>query len=399
MEVTTDNYKKFFSWNEFSQLSSEERESLMRFTIREIAHDKGIASNVTTYFDDMKPWQRGSCSQTLDKDRMCTGHVVRLNSDILYSDKPDSSYDIYNTIHHELTHAKQYENASSLNISNDNPEVLELRLNDEHYYNANGDKINLWGNRVVRYDTQTDYMLYRGQACESEAREAGEKALNELQESFSNMGVNDEYLPQYLQLVQDDKIVNDREMIASLGAHVREDLATEQIKHLPKNKLSKEQKEAVLAYARSKDYQTAKAVYEKDYQDLQLSDEKLMTKFESDRENSHGKVFFESDTFERKKPSVIELSKLRGANYKWNEDISKQQEFRQNFEKNTPDMRCDIDATQSFSQTMNKKSSSINNSSVERQNFNKIMEQQSRSYESDNPVVGQDLHKNGITRK
>ena len=71
---------------------------------------------------------------------------------------------------------KHFELAANRHVKNSNPIALEQRLNDQHYYNASGDKKVIWQGqsaRVHRFDDGIDYQMYRAQACEADARAAG----------------------------------------------------------------------------------------------------------------------------------------------------------------------------------------------------------------------------------
>ena len=215
-KFTTENYKSFFAYRNFSELNPKERKDLIKFTVEKIREDKGLAA-VKFRCKDMERENRGYCSQEKSLFGEFKNHNLVLNSDILYSKRANISYETFNTINHELEHAMQYENNANVELSNDIPEILEQRLNDEHYYAADGDKIvGLFNDeRTARFDIQTDYQLYRAQACESDAREAGLQAVEKLRIDNERNGVIDDQIINYLDAQHADDIVDSREMLTS----------------------------------------------------------------------------------------------------------------------------------------------------------------------------------------
>ena len=315
-KFTAENYKSFFAYRNFSELNPKERKELIKFTVEKIREDKGLAA-VKFRCKDMERENRGYCSQEKSLFGKFKNHNLVLNSDILYSKRANISYETFNTINHELEHAMQYENNANVELSNDIPEILEQRLNDEHYYAADGDKIvGLFNDeRSARFDTQTDYQLYRAQACESDAREAGLQAVEKLRIDNERNGVIDEHIIDYLDAKHADDIVDNREMLSKLGMHSREKLAKEQLSYISEEKISSEQREKVLEYARKKDYEVAQKVLEDDH--YNLSEDEIFEKFNSNEEYGD---FFETDRYNELKVKDNERSHYKYGNYKWEDD-------------------------------------------------------------------------------
>ncbi len=309
--LTPENYKSFYSWAKFKDLNEASREELIRFSIEQIRQEKGL-KDVRVDFYSGDSTSRGSCTQDF-KGKKCIGHTVRLNNDIL-SEKKNfySPYRTFNTINHELEHASQYEHASNRKIKNSDPSTLEQRLNDQHYYRSDGDKRYGFGERTFRFDENTDYQMYRAQACEAEARAAGYAAV----EGLKKEGQNDVYLDAYLRTQKAREINNNRQMMQQLGMHSREEMAKEELQYLSNKKVSEEDRQRVLEYARQKDYETAKEVLQVDSHG-KISEENMKKQFESNDGYSN---FYNSNEYNSKKVKDYEHKNYSYANYKWDDN-------------------------------------------------------------------------------
>ncbi len=324
---TSANYKSYFAWENFRGLEPEQRQDLINFTVEQIRQEKGL-KNVDVNIQDMKPSSRGSCSQNYGLFNQFKGHTLTLNSDVLTSHRPSAPYSIYNTINHELEHASQYEHAAEKAISNDNAAVLEQRLNDQHYYSASGDKIshNADGSvirtvdgrivREARFDSETDYQLYRAQACEADARQAGLKAVEALQKNNQANGINDVFIEEYIESTQANEVAENRIMMQQLGMHSRESLAREELSHISEEKVSKSAREKVIEYAREKDFEVAQEVLMDDAYG-EITEAEIRDKFENNEGYSD---FFATDGYNEKKVAENERKEYKFARYKWNEN-------------------------------------------------------------------------------
>ena len=315
---TAENYKTYFSWQNFNELSPEQRKELISFTVKQISEENGLHS-VDLEFKDMKPSSRGSCTPQLGVFNHLKGHKMVLNSDVLTSKSRTAPYSIYNTINHELEHANQYERASDRKIGNDDAATLEQRLNDEHYYSASGDKvIERDGERyrTIRFDEETDFQLYRAQACEADARAAGLKAVEELKTSNAAHGIYDEDIDNYIEYERDNEVIENREMLKRLGMHSRENMAREELDHISEKRVSLENREKVIAYARQKDYEVAKEVL-KDDANGNLTEDQIRQKFDSDDEYND---FYQTDNYNANKVDDSTRCLYKYSKYKWESD-------------------------------------------------------------------------------
>lgn len=223
-------------------------------------------------------------------------------------------YCVYNTINHELEHASQYEKASNRWIGNDNSEVLEQRLNDEHYYSYKGDKIDASTKvRTARFDQQTDFQLYRAQACEADARAAGLTAVEELEKNNRANGIRDEHAQDYIETAKADEVANNREMMLKLGMHSRENMAREELEHVPLKQVSAQERQKVLDYAREKDYEIAKTVLIDDSRG-QATEQQLLQQF---NENSGYKDFYQTAVYMSNKVNDSERKNYKYSKYKY----------------------------------------------------------------------------------
>lgn len=312
--VNPENYKSYYSWEKFSQLNESEREELIRFSVEQIRREQGL-QNVDVEFFEADSTSRGSCSQAFEGKRF-VGHTLKLNSDILSeSDDFYTPYKTFNTINHELKHASQFELASNRHVKNSNPEALEQRLNDQHYYNANGDKSVIWQGqrgRVPRFDKETDYQMYRAQACEADARAAGFSAV----EGLKVEGQNDSYLESYLRTQKAREINNNRVMMSKLGMHSREEMAKEELQYISNRKLKEPDRQRVLEYARQKDFETAKEVLNADSRGL-ATEEELKNRFDNNQGYSN---FYKTQHYNQNKVNESNHDYYIYAKHKW-EDV------------------------------------------------------------------------------
>lgn len=308
--LNSKNYKTYFAWDKFKHLDKTEREELIRFSIEEIRKEKGL-KNVKVDFFTGDPSSRGSCTQDM-KGKKCVGHTINLNNDVL-TDGEDyySPYKTFNTINHELEHASQYEHASNRHIKNSDAATLEQRLNDQHYFHADGDRLLING-RTYRFDPKTDFQMYRAQACEAEARAAGYAAV----EGLKVEGQDDIYLDSYLKTVKAREISNNKQMMSRLGMHSREEMAKEELSYLPTRKVKEEDRKRVIEYARQKDYETAKEVFQSDSRG-QATEEQMSAIFNSNKGYSN---FYESEEFKAKKVNESNHPFYSYANYKWDDN-------------------------------------------------------------------------------
>lgn len=312
--VNPENYKSYYSWEKFSKLNESEREELIRFSVEQIRQEQGL-QNVDVVFFKADSTSRGSCSQVFEGKRF-TGHTLKLNSDVLSeSDDFYAPYKAFNTINHELKHASQFELASNRHVKNSNPEALEQRLNDQHYYNANGDKSVIWQGqkgRIPRFDEETDYQMYRAQACEADARAAGFSAV----EGLKVDGQHDSYLDSYLRTQKAREINNNRVMMSKLGMHSREEMAKEELQYISTRKLKEPDRQRVLEYARQKDFETAKEVLNADSRGA-VSEEELRNRFSTDQGYAN---FYKSQHYNQNKVNESNHDYYIYAKHKW-EDI------------------------------------------------------------------------------
>ena len=325
-DITFDkqNYKSYYSWNKFRTLTPDQRSDLIRFSAEQIRQEKGLQP-VNVDFEDANARSRGYCYQNVRGDKLL-GHEVRLNSDILTETQNYyAPYQIYSTLNHELEHASQYEHASNRQIKNDDAVTLEQRLNDQHYYSSQGDKI-VFNNsehlhRESRFDKQTDFQMYRAQACEADARAAGYSAV----ESLKQEGQSDIYLDSYLKTEKAREINNNRTMMSRLGMHSRENMAMEELSHLSRNKVSEQDQMRVLEYARQKDFETAKEVLRADSGGT-ASEEEIREQFNSNQPYAD---FYKSQRYNDNKVTEKEHKNYSYAQYKWTDGDSEEAFFHQ----------------------------------------------------------------------
>ena len=331
LNFNSENYKSYFTFEKFSALNEQERENLISFTVEQIVAEKGLKKVKVVFDKNMSPAERGQCEPKYGLFNQFKGHEMRLNADILNSHSCNTPYSTYNTIYHELEHAIQYENSANREIKNDNAAVLEQRLNDEHYYSADGDRIIQAGDdtfsRTIRFDEKTDYQLYRAQACEADARRAGINAVKELQKSNLENGIEDEYIDDYIEVASVNEIASNREMLKTLGMHSRENMAKEELSHISYDKVNEEDRKKVLEYARKKDFETAREVLVEDNRG-QLTDEQLKQHFDNDDSYSD---FYKSEKFQALKVQDFERDNYRYSDYKWDNtlDCNQKEQFVQ----------------------------------------------------------------------
>lgn len=305
--LNSENYKSYYSWEKFSGLSGSEREELIRFSVEQIRKEQGL-QKVDVEFFKADSTSRGSCSQVFDGKRFA-GHSLKLNNDVLTeSDDFYAPYKTFNTINHELKHASQFELASNRHVKNSNPEALEQRLNDQHYYNANGDKQVLRG-RMPRFDEETDYQMYRAQACEADARAAGLSAV----EGLKANGQTDPYLDSYIKTQKAREINNNRVMMSKLGMHSREEMAKEELKYISTKKLKEPDRQRVLEYARQKDFETAREVLNADSRGA-ASEEDIKDRFNNDQGYAN---FYKTQRYNQNKVNESNHDYYIYAKHKW----------------------------------------------------------------------------------
>lgn len=311
--LTPDNYRSYYSWEEFSKLDKSEREQLVRFTVEQIRTERGL-ENVNVEFFDADSSRRGSCRQDFDGKRF-TGHTLKLNSDVL-TDKDNyyMPYQTFNTINHELEHASQFELASDRRVKNSDPAALEQRLNDQHYYSASGDKAVVWQGqtgRISRFGDGIDYQMYRAQACEADARAAGLGAV----EGLKKDGQQDPYLDSYIKTQKAREINNNRVMMSKLGMHSREEMAKEELQYISTRNLKEPDRQRVLEYARQKDFEAAKEVLRADSRG-DVSEEELKNRFDNDQGYSN---FYKTQYYDQNKVNESNHDAYVYAKHKWSD--------------------------------------------------------------------------------
>lgn len=315
---TPDNYKTYFTSASFRQLEPAQRQELVKYTVEQIRNEKGL-KNVNVQFEDMGPSSRGSCSQNYGIFKQFNGHTLTLNSDVLTSKKVSISYSTYNTINHELEHADQYEHAVDRSIKNDDAVTLEQRLNDQHYYSASGDKIIHLDDgkaRIYRFDSETDFQLYRAQACEADARQAGLKAVEDLKNYNQSKGIEDIFIDDYIEATRANEIAENRTMMDKLGMHSRESLAREELSHVSQDKVTVEERAKIIDYAREKDFETAKQVLQDDAYG-KATEAELRRQFDN---NIGYQDFYSTDYYKANKVADNDRSEYKFAKYKWSDD-------------------------------------------------------------------------------
>lgn len=373
VDFNEKNYKTFFRYDVFKDLSVEKRKELIKIAVKTISLDKGI-HNVDVVFKKMPKNNRGSCSQNFNFFGKFTGHTMILNDDVLTETNISSPYSLFDTLNHELEHAHQFENASNRSIDNSNVDVLEQRLNDEHYYCSNGDKIKkgIFGEyRIPRFDSETDYQLYRAQACESDARQAGINAVEQLRNENLKLGYDDYYADVYIDSEHANEINENIEMFKKLGMHPRENLLKEELNFLPEGKLTLEEKNNVIEYARSKDFEIAKKVLNEKYSFL-LDEENLYSNF---LENIDYDDFFKKSMYQNQKLKASEKEEYKFATYKWNNDSLNETKTKRD----------------NFSARM-KNSENITHSEENMNKFKKIMETENKNKSIKNSINIENNH-------
>lgn len=315
--LNSENYKAYFSWDKYAELDKAQRKELIKFSVDQISKEKGLKNVDVRYFTD-DPSSRGSCSQRFDEKNRFVGHTLNLNDDVLSVSKTDiapdryAPYKLYNTMNHELEHASQFELAANRHVKNSNPIALEQRLNDQHYYNASGDKKVIWQGqsaRVHRFDDGIDYQMYRAQACEADARAAGYAAVENLRHEIPY----DTNLDSYLRTQKAREINNNRVMMSKLGMHSREEMASEELQYISTRKLKEPDRQRVLEYARQKDFETAKEVLNADSRGL-ASEEELKNRFANNQ--GYGN-FYKTQYYNQNKVNKSNHDYYIYAKHKW----------------------------------------------------------------------------------
>lgn len=384
---TAQNYRSYFSWQKFHELTPEQRNDLIVFSVEQIRLEKNL-DYVDLKFKDMESSSRGSCVQKFGVFNHFKGHEMILNSDILTSNSRTAPYSIFNTINHELEHASQYEKSSNRRIENDDAAMLEQRLNDEHYYSANGDRIIYQDGvryRTIRFDSETDYQLYRAQACEADARAAGLKSVEELKKINTLNGIHDEDIDNYIEYTKANEVNNNRDMLTSLGMHSRENMAKEELNHISEKRVSAEDREKVIAYARQKDYEVAKDVILAD-SNGNLTEEQIRQRFDSDIEY---KDFYQSDTYKAKKVVDSERKEYKYSTYKWDNDSSlddpclnkRCDQFRKSLETSPQPQNFAGQQRSQFRDRMGTDETNVYDYRIQRENFMQVANRQARSEE------------------
>jgi len=398
--INASNYKTFFSWEKFQTLIPEERKELLKFTVEKIRQEKGL-KEVDLQFKRMSAGSRGSCTQKYGVFNQFKGHEMTLNDDILTTRSQTAPYSTYNTINHELEHAVQYERSSNRSIGNDDAATLEQRLNDEHYYSSSGDRIiHRDGKqyRTIRFDDETDFQLYRAQACESDARAAGLKAVDDLRESNIQSGVQDEYIDNYLEYTRANEISNNRDMLNKLGMHSRENMVREELNHISIKRVSEDDRKKVIEYARQKDFETAKEVLRADACE-DLSEEQLKQQFDNDGSYQD---FYKTERYNALKVQDAERKDYKYSSYKWedgNEHSEQIAEQRNQFRRMSNSAGESPPIAAQRAQFRSKMGESINESDGvgQREKFSKAMNGESVVPVADQPMAkGADnsIHRN-----
>ncbi len=312
-DFSRKNYKEFFHYDKYKSLSPAEREQLIRTAVDDIARRKGIKEVELSFIGnerndpDFEKW-RGSCSTRIEGNEV-KKHIIRLNADVLEREDPTASYSVYKTIHHETEHAVQTEKNINAKIKNKDPERLESRLNDRHYYQSDGDRVMTANGSKTRFSPSIDYQLYRGQSQEADARKAGLKGIEELKDRR----IEDKHLDRYLQDEKNREIMSNQKMLKNLGMHTRESLAREEINMMYKGLISEKEEERVLNYAREKDYETAKEVLSNDSEG-RYSESEMKRIFENDEVYPD---FFKTDSYKNNKVTAAEHKDYVVRGYDW----------------------------------------------------------------------------------
>lgn len=383
---TSDNYKTYFTSENFRHLESAQRQDLIKFTVEQIRNEKGL-KNVNLQFEDMDPSSRGSCSQNYGIFNQFNGHTLTLNSDVLTSKKISIPYSTYNTINHELEHADQYEHAADRSIKNNDAVTLEQRLNDQHYYSASGDKIIHLDDgkaRIYRFDNETDFQLYRAQACEADARQAGLKAVEDLKIHNQSSGIDDIFIDDYIEATRANEIAENRTMMDKLGMHSRESLAREELSHISHDKVTVEERAKIIDYAREKDFETAKQVLQDDAYG-KTTEAELRKQFDN---NIGYQDFYSTDYYNANKVPDNDRSEYKFAKYKWNDEgenfddsqSGQRESFRRVMDNSSSNQPTTQEKREAFTKEMHHKSEHIDNVS-KRQAFSESMSDDVRNDE------------------
>lgn len=369
-KLDANNYREYYSWERFRELNPDERQALIEYTVEQVRLQKGL-QEVKLQMKSLEPGHRGSCGQRYSFNQF-KHHEMLLNNDILTTQNPHASYRTYNTIHHELEHASQYELAANQQIGNDNAAVLEQRLNDENYHRSSAE----------RFGEETDYQLYRAQACEAEARKAGLDAVKELHESNKAKGISDKHAEEYIKYTEAKEIKNNRKMMSCLGMHPRENMAREELQYISESKVNNAEREKVLSYARERDYQTAKTVLQEDSIG-KISEEQIQDAFNNNRGY---RDYFQTVTYDVLKEREGERNKI--SRYKWeNDHASNDNQTKRNayssVMKSTRE-RSDMSTgnkREIFRTTLHDKKSSATDVQAKRANFSKSISDSKHSRE------------------
>lgn len=253
---TRDNYKLYFQSAKYNSLKSDERTDLLYFTVSEIARQKGIPNVRLEFLHTKDHGLRGSMRREFDA-RGTMYHTLSLNEDVL-TRKNAISYNAYNTICHELEHGSQNILIADENIKNSDPYVGELRANDIHYYNGEGEK------------GDASFELYQAQVKEMKAREAGLEGVKELIESnLKSTGEHDKAGELYLQEQAKKEYAYEKRILEKLGCHSREELAKAAMYGNPDFR-DKDYKK-ILKSAREADFELFKKHYGGKYSEKELS--------------------------------------------------------------------------------------------------------------------------------
>ena len=343
-KVTFDasNYRTYLSYEKIQGLSSDQREALFKFASQQTADEKGLkqvdfeAERVLPDKDG-RLWG-GSCSQKFSQIiKKFEGHELSMNSYCWNRNSVTAPYSSCRTMYHELEHAAQFERSIDRGIKNSDPAALEMRLNDGHYYRSNGDKAVLtptgltlskrFGN-AADANNNIDFHLYQAQACETEARRAGIRGLEEMQKYNREHGISDYRLDAYVSAAKAEEAHINRSIMKDLGMHPREQMAKEQLSQIPKSKISEEDRARVLQYAREKDYEMASEVL-RDNARGQISEEEVREQFDK---NIGYPDFFESQEYQSKKATYAERLNYQMPKYRWSENASENENSQSFFD-------------------------------------------------------------------
>lgn len=310
------NFRSFFRSEVYRELQPEDRMALIKLTVEQVRKEQGLAP-VEVAFVKQDPQHRGATWSDYSEDgEKVLQHHISINDDVIYDPSIFTSYSVYQTIHHELRHDYQHEVAVDRSIDNSDPYVLEQRLNQQHYYRYGGDKttVSIFGKRSLtyRFGEETDKQLYYAEAVEKDARVAGAQAIEKLRSDYLT---DDPTLDAFIYQNKQLEASKSQHIMEALGVHSREELAREELRYIPEDKLSNADRERVLSYAREKDLE-AYTEYIENTPWLKLSKEQIETEFNEDFKYDN---FFKSECYQKNKAMGKEREYSDLSHYKWDE--------------------------------------------------------------------------------